>query len=144
MKTIACPADVAFSDDEMPPTNEQVATTVGQEAWPAIAKVMQWLESSHPQLEREWKFSRAAGWYETSTLKGRRVFYFIPKNGGFLINLLLGDKAIDSISAGPFARRFSAHLKTAKRYPEGTLFEFTPKTFDAEMFTALLRAKLGH
>lgn len=128
----------------MPPSNDQVATTVGPQAYPAVSKVMQWLESAHPQLEYEWKYSKTAGWYEIPMLKGRRLFYFIPKNGGFLLNLLLGDKAIESFKGGPLARKFSALLKDAKRYPEGTLFSFEPKSLEPDTFIALLRAKLAH
>ena len=57
--------------------------------------------------------------------------------------LLLGGKAIELLGQGPFARQTLRFLKTAKRYPEGTVFSFDRQTFDPDLVEALLAAKIA-
>lgn len=135
---------MAFPDEKLPPTNELVTAVVGPETYADVGKVITWLETTHTNVVTEWKFSAVSGWYEIPMLKQRRIFYFIPKVGDFRLNLVLGDKAIASLSKGPYAKKVAALVKSAKRYPEGTLFSFNKTTFNPEVFIAMIRAKLAH
>ncbi|PTX94426.1 DUF3788 family protein [Opitutus sp. ER46] len=148
MKTIdlateAMPA-IAFSDPQNAPTNEAIVEMVGAEAHAAIAAVNHWLETSHQHVTHEWRFSQTSGWYDIALIKERRIFYFIPKPGGFLLNIVLSDRAIAALPHWLDDKHITRLVRAAKRYAEGTVFSFAAQTLVPEVAIALLKAKISH
>lgn len=135
---------IAFADPKLPPQPDDVRAVIGDAAYGEVAKLNAWIDATHHNVVREWKFSQQCGWYEIPMLKARRLFYFIPKSGDFRLNLILGEKALAAALDGPHRRQIEALLKTAKRYPEGIVFEFNRRSLQADLLEAMLRAKLAH
>jgi hypothetical protein len=136
-------SDAAFPDEKRPPGESDLPGALGRVFAP-LAKVLERLRSAHPDVAPEWKYSPRVGWHLIVSRKKRRLFYLVPMRGDFRLSLLLGDKAIASLQAGPCAKQMPVLLKAAKRYPEGTAFSFTGATLDVEVTVALLKAKLAH
>jgi hypothetical protein len=133
----------AFPDAKRQPAESDLPGVLGR-AFAPLAKVLEPFHSAHPDVAPEWKFSPRAGWHLIYSRKKRRLFYLILTRGDFRLSLLLGDKAIAALLAGPCAKKMPALLKAAKRYPEGTAFSFTGATPDVDVTVALLEAKLAH
>lgn len=133
----------AFPDEKRPPAESDLPGALGR-AFAPLAKVLARLRSAHPDVAAEWKYSPRAGWHLIYSRKKRRLFYLVPTRGSFRLSLILGDKAIAALQAGPCAKPMPALLRQAKRYPEGTAFTFTAATVDTELTVALLEAKLAH
>jgi hypothetical protein len=133
----------AFPDEKRQPAESDLPGALGR-AFAPLAKVLERFRSAHPDVAPEWKYSPRAGWHLIYSRKQRRLFYLVPTRGGFRLSLLLGDKAIAALQAGPCAQQMPALLQAAKRYPEGTAFTFTGATLDVAVAVALLEAKLAH
>lgn len=133
----------AFPDPKKTPRDEDLNPALGR-AFVPIDQIFAALRDACPQSTHAWQYSNQAGWYHVALLKKRRLFYLVPKRGDFRLSLILGGKAIASLQSGPQAERVAELLKTAKRYPEGTAFEFTAKEADPVLLAALIRAKLAH
>jgi hypothetical protein len=144
MKTPPLPnPDAAFPDEKLLPAESDLPSALGR-AFAPLEKVLDRLHSAHPEVTSEWKFSPRAGWHLIYSRKKRRIFYLVPIRGDFRLSLIMGDKAIAALQAGPCAKQIIALLKEAKRYPEGTAFSFNGQTLDVEVVVALLEAKLAH
>lgn len=143
MKTSA-PMDplAAFPDPARPPDDSALEGALGP-AWPAIGGIIRHLHATHPAVTSAWQFSKQSGWYQLQILKKRRLLYLVPKRGGFRLMMILGRKAVASLQGGPFARRMTALLKTARHYPEGIAFEFGPDSTDSDLLVGLLEAKIS-
>lgn len=135
--------DAAFPDEKLLPVESDLPGALGRTFAP-LEKILGRLRSAHPEVESEWKFSPRAGWHLIYSRKKRRICYLVPTRGDFRLSLILGDKAIAALPAGPGAKQMTALLKEAKRYPEGTAFSFNGQTLDVEVVVALLEAKLAH
>jgi Protein of unknown function (DUF3788) len=133
----------AFPDEKRPPAETDLPGALGR-AFAPLAQVLERLRSAHPDVVPEWKYSPRSGWHLIYSRKQRRLCYLIPTRGDFRLSLLLGDKAIAALQAGPCAKQMPARLQAAKRYPEGTAFSFTGATLDVELAAAFLEAKLAH
>lgn len=133
----------AFPDAQRKPTDDELKTVLGP-AFASLEPVLASVAKTCPAATVAWQFSNQAGWYRVAVLKKRRLFYLVPKRGEFRLSLILGGKAIASLQEGPRARATERLLKTAKRYPEGTAFEFTAASCDAALIAAMLTAKLAH
>ena len=90
----------------------------------------------------EWKFAKTVGWYLICLKKKRRLFYLLPKDRDFAWRMIFGERAVAEIKkwspAGPVAKM----LKSAKKYPEGTLVEFNKSSFEVETMLKLLTIKI--
>jgi len=135
--------NAAFPDKRRPPTDADLPVALGS-AFTPLAKVLERLRSTHPDVLPEWTFSTRSGWHQVYSRRQRRIFYLIPKQRDYRISLLLGDKAIAALQAGPCANQMPALLKTAKRWPEGTAFSFDREACDAGLVMAFLDAKIAH
>jgi hypothetical protein len=135
--------EAAFPDPQRAPAEFDLPAALGR-AFSLLAKVLEPLRAVHPDVTSEWKYSPRSGWHLIYSRKQRRLFYLIPTRGDFRLSLILGDKAIAALQAGPCAQKMPALLKAAKRYPEGTAFSFNRQTLDAGMTLALLEAKIAH
>ena len=135
--------DAAFPDEKRQPTESDLPGALGR-AFSPLAKVLERLRAAHPDVAPEWKYSPRSGWHLIYNRKKRRIFYLIPARGNFRLSLILGDKAIAALQAGPCAKKMTALLKEAKRYPEGTAFSFNGQTLVVDVTVALLEAKITH
>ena len=135
--------DAAFPDEKEQPTESDLPGALGQ-AFIPFAKVLESLRAEHPDVAPEWKYSTRSGWHLIYNRKKRRIFYLIPTRGDFRLSLILGDKAVAALQAGPCTKQMPALLKDAKRYPEGTAFNFTSGSLDVSLALALLTAKIAH
>lgn len=147
MKKAQVPAPLdpaaAFPDPNTEPDDAALAAALGA-AFTPVATILAQLRANCPAVTSAWQYSKQAGWYRLALLKKRRLFYLVPKRGGFRLMLILGGKALADLAAGPHARAVAKLLQSAKRYPEGTAFEFTAATCDPSLVAALLAAKLAH
>lgn len=132
----------AFPDSKRQPTDADLETALGR-SFGSFADVLSGVARAHPDAITAWQYSNQAGWYRISILKKRRLFYLVPKQGDFRLSLIVGGKAIASLKQGPHAAELERRLKTAKRYPEGTAFEFGPIDCDAALVLAMIEAKLA-
>lgn len=132
----------AFPDPGNRPADDDLGSALGR-AWPRLHGLLEWLRAAQPDLTGDWRFSSRAGWYHTQMKRKRRLFYLVPLRGDYRLSIILGGKAIATLSSGPHADRIQALLKTARRYPEGTLFEFDRASFEPGLFATLIAAKLS-
>lgn len=133
----------AFPDMMCQPEDNEWLVSLGRRADP-VKKILRSLKAIKPPVTMEWKFSNRAGWYQIHLLKKRRLFYLVPKREDYRVSLILGDKALADLKAGPFARRTIRSLQRAKRYPEGTAFSFDSKSLDPDLLAAFLAVKLAY
>jgi hypothetical protein len=134
--------EAAFPDENKQPTESDLPGVLGR-AFISLAKVLEHLRTAHPDVAPEWEYSTRSGWHLIYSRKKRRIFYLIPTRGDFRLSLILGDKAIAALRAGPCAKQMPALLKEAKRYPEGTAFNLTSTSLDVSLALALLTAKIA-
>lgn len=133
----------AFPDANQAPVDAQLKPALGA-AFQPLGEVFAAAAKLCPDATAAWQFSKQAGWYRVALRKKRRLFYLVPKRGDFRLSLILGGKAIASLKDSPQSRAVVRLLKTAKRYPEGTAFEFNATSCDTALITAMLTAKLAH
>jgi hypothetical protein len=135
--------NAAFPEEKQQPTESDLPDALGQ-AFIPLAKVLGSLRAAHPDVAPEWKYSPRSGWHLIYNRKKRRILYLVPSRRDFRLSMILGDKAIAALQAGPCAKKMPALLKDAKRYPEGTAFNFTGGTLDVAVALAFLEAKIAH
>jgi hypothetical protein len=144
MKTApALSPNAAFPDEKRPPAESDLPGALGR-AFVPLAKVLESHRAAHPDVASEWKYSPRSGWHLIFSRKKRRIFYLIPTRDDFRLSLILGDRAIGALQTGPCAKKMPALLKEAKRYPEGTAFNFTSATLDIDVAAAFLEVKIAH
>jgi hypothetical protein len=131
-----------FNDRKRQPTAAEMQKALGAAA-PAIAEVLTRINELAPEMTMAWKYYTRSGWYQVYSLKERRLLYVGPKREGVRVSLLLGDKAIVALRAGPFGARVTKLLSKAKRFPEGTGFVFERGRFDPKLVAAMVAAKLA-
>lgn len=132
----------AFPDEQKAPAPADIERLMHSKPYGPAADLHARLAAMHPDMSAEWKYSQRSGWYEIPTLKKRRLFYFAPKRADFRVNLVLGDRAIVSLAGTAAGHQAAKLVKTAPRYPEGTLFSFDRQSLDPELVIALIEAKL--
>lgn len=145
MRTVRpIPPDVAFPNPARPPTDDEVRTMLGAAAQDVLEEFDAHIDSAHPGTDVTWGYSTAAGWYRISTLRRQRLFYLVPRQGDFRLNIVLGYRAIASLADGPHAVQITGLLQQAERYTDGTLFSFDHQTLDCALALALIQARLAH
>lgn len=133
----------AFPDAKHRPDDTALASALGGSFAP-FGQVVERLHALHPEVTGAWKYHPKVGWYQVQVQRKRRLVYLVPKHEAFRLSLLLGRQAIAALKAGPFAARVTKLLKNAKRYPEGTAFNFDDNQVDPDLVTALIEAKIAH
>ncbi len=132
----------AFPTSAEKPETADLAGAIGRRAFAQLGKIQSWMTASYPTATWEWKFSPRSGWYLVPWYKKRRLFYLVPKKGGFRLSIILGEKVVTPLKTGTHAKAVSALLKEAKQYPEGTFFSFDEKNLDPELVIALTEVKI--
>jgi hypothetical protein len=92
------------------------------------------------KVKSEWKFSKTSGWHLTFDRASKRLFYCFPRTGGFLLKIVYNDKGVQALKKAGLEQD---RLKSAKKYPEGTLLEFTADELTEDLLGDLLKAKMG-
>jgi hypothetical protein len=131
-----------FADQKVRPKNADLREAIGP-PFLLIEEVLSGLQSEFQNISCEWKFSKTSGWYVTYNKGKKRLFYLFPGNGDFLLKLVFNDRALEEIRGGDFPKYFREMIRGAKKYPEGTLCEFTRKNFKAATMLELLRIKVS-
>jgi hypothetical protein len=133
----------AFPNPAESPQDADLQPALGR-AFAPVRRILADLAAACPQTTAGWQYSKQVGWYRVALLKKRRLFYLVPRRGGFRLSLILGGKAIAALQAGPHAHVINALLPDAKRYPEGTAFSFEHSHCDPNLISVLLAAKISH
>ena len=131
-----------FADQTKPPTHADLKQEIGQ-SFLLIEGVLSSLQSEFQNLSCEWKFSKSSGWYIIYSRGKKRLFYLFPTAGDFLLKMVFNDRALEEIRGEPFPKYIHDMIHGAKKYPEGTLCEFTRRNFKAATMMELLRIKIS-
>ncbi len=132
----------AFKNDKKHPSDADLRKKLGR-AYKPFEETIISLQFDQQGIVFEWKFSKTSGWYLIVLKKRRRLFYFIPKERDFLFKMIFGEKAVGEIKRGEFTKRLKEMLANAKKYPEGTLLEFSNSNYDVETILKLLKIKIA-
>jgi len=130
-----------FLNKDKQPTDADLKKRLGQ-SHKAFASMMTSLQSEYKGIVIEWKYSKTSGWYITCNKGKKRLFYLFPIDQDFSFKMVFNDRSLQQIKEGSFLSFISDMLRTAKKYPEGTLFVFDKKTFKVGMIMDLLRIKI--
>ncbi len=108
-----------FDDRAARPSEAEVRLALGPsgDLWFAL---IEHLSAQAPPILEEWAFSGAQyGWSVRLVHKKRRILYLIPQTAGFLVGVVLGDKAVAAANASSLPRSVLDEINGAKRYAEG-------------------------
>lgn len=131
-----------FLDPVQAPTEADLKARIGK-THPLVGDPVDTLRAMHKGVTLHWKFSKTSGWYVTVDKGKRRLFYLFPKPGSFLLKMTFNDKALELIRNSDLPATVKSRLNSAKKFPEGTLLEFTPETLTKPVLTGLLEVKLA-
>ncbi len=132
-----------FADQKKQPTGTDLRETIGQ-PFLLVEEVLAGLQSEFQNISCEWKYTKNSGWYITYSRGKRRLFYLFPANGDFLLKMVLNDRALEEIRGEAFPKHIHDMIRGAKKYPEGTLCEFTRNNFKVATMLELLRIKISN
>lgn len=132
-----------FKDEKKQPGDGDLRKRLGK-SYKLFEETVISLQFDQQGIVFEWKFSKTAGWYLIVLKKKRRLFYFIPKENGFLFRMLFGERAVGEIKNGKLPKAVKEMISKAKKYPEGTLVEFDKSNFEVETILKLLKIKIEH
>jgi hypothetical protein len=141
-KALAMPAD-NFTNDKKHPSDRDLRKKLGR-SYKLFEETIMSLQFEKEGIGFEWKFSKTSGWYLICFKKKRRLFYLLPRDRDFSYRMLFGDRAVAEIRKGSFPSYVAEMLKSAKKYPEGTLFEFNKSSFEVATVLKLLKIKIGN
>ena len=91
----------------------------------------------------DWKNSKQSGWFQTGDINRKRIFYFFPKDNGFIFRMVFNDKAIDEIKKGSYPDFIVQTLEKTKKYHEGKPFDLNENSFEIELVKDLIEVKLN-
>jgi hypothetical protein len=131
-----------FDDPKKKPTNADLKERIGLSFLP-IEEVLSSLQAEFQNVSCEWKFSKNSGWYIVYNRGKKRLFYLFPAAGDFLIKMVFNDRALEEIRGETFPKYIHDMLRGARKYPEGTLCEFSRKNFNPATMIELLRIKIS-
>jgi hypothetical protein len=134
------PAD-AFTNDKKHPSDGDLRKKLGR-SYKLFEETIISLQFEQEEIGFEWKFSKTSGWYLICLKKKRRLFYLLPRDRGFSYRMLFGNRAVAEIKKGSFPNFIAEMLKSAKKYPEGTLLEFDKSNFEVGTVLKLLMIKI--
>ncbi|MDP2885341.1 MAG: DUF3788 family protein [Ignavibacteria bacterium] len=131
----------AFANEKKHPSDNDLRKCLGR-SYKLFEETIMRLQFEQEGIHFEWKFSKTSGWYLICLKKKRRLFYLLPRHRDFSFRMVFGDKAIEQIKKGRFPKFVIGMIRDAKKYPEGTLYEFDKKNFHVETMLGLLRIKI--
>ena len=128
----------AFIGRAKAPSHHDLEITLGttQRLW---RQLICELRSAGIVDSKEWgTYSTKAGWSLRLKRKDRIIVYLVPTIGGFTASVVLGDKALATLSN--LSRSAQQMIEDAKRYPEGTALRIEVRTTDDLEFVKKLAA----
>ena len=131
-----------FPQPEKPPTDEAFAATIGELFW-IITVGMDQMRKDHKTITHSYKYSKISGWYTTYDRGKQRLFYLFPKHGDFLLKMVFNEKGVAALNKAEVGNVVTEKLRTAKKYAEGEVLEFTGEEITAKVFALLLRIKVA-
>jgi len=135
----------ALDDRSAGPTDGDVAAVLG-DCFALWQTLRGWLADAAGIDAWQWGFAAAKyGWGLRAKLGKRVIAYLIPQHGGFLVGLVLGDRAVAAVAAASLPQEVRDIIAAAPRYAEGTGFRL-PVTSDADLdgLKTLIEIKLAH
>lgn len=112
----------ALDDKTAEPTAAALAKVLGSSegTW---RHLISRIEASHGPLTEDWTYSGAKyGWTCRLRKKKRTILYLIPQTEGFLVGVVLGDRALTLLRRDELSTEVLALIDEAPRYGEGTGF----------------------
>lgn len=94
------------------------------------------------KFSMDWKNSKQSGWFQTADVNGKRMYYFFPKDGGFIFRMVFNDKAIEAIKKGNFPAFIIEELEKTRKYHEGKPFDLNEDSFESKLVKDLIDIKL--
>ena len=108
-----------FEDPSQPPSPDALRQALGPSADLWFALLLH-VRSGCPPLSELWHHSGARfGWSLRLKQRERVILYVTPQHGGFLVGLVLGERAARIAEAGSLPPLALAALAAAPRYAEG-------------------------
>jgi hypothetical protein len=109
----------AFDGAAHPPRESELREVLGPAAATWLGLIA-YVRETHPPSVELWHHGGAEfGWNLRLKRKKRIIAYLTPQAGGFLVGLVLGEKAVERARAGGLAEPIQALVDAAPRYAEG-------------------------
>ena len=109
---------IVFSDKTKPPTDETLATTLGETyvVWNELKNII--CLRFNPVIE--WSFSSPkTGWGLRLKKDKRVILYMLPRQGYFLTSFVLGEKAVKAAHDSGLPKNILNVIDGAKQFAEG-------------------------
>jgi len=108
-----------FDDRRRQPSDSAIRTAL-QESSELWFDLIAHASTEYAPTTLEWAFAGTQyGWSLRLLYKKRRLLYLIPRRGGFLVGVVLGEKAFRAANSGPLPRAVLEELNRAPKYAEG-------------------------
>lgn len=111
-----------FSDKRAEPTQEELKQAL-RDSFVYYNRLM---EITLP-LSRDWNFSKSSGWMLKVHHKHKALFYLIPLQDGFKINMAIRENEKKSLLDDNELKSIHNQIKSAKKYREGSALRFNVK-----------------
>lgn len=110
----------AFADKEAPPPEDVLQRTLAAAA-PVWESLVATVTATCPRVTEQWNFAGAKfGWSMRLRSQDRILLYLIPRQGQFLVGIVLGPRAVAAAKDAGLPDAVRAALAAAPRYAEGT------------------------
>jgi hypothetical protein len=102
------------------------------------------LAETHPPICEEWKFYGVKYGWNMKMLHGKRnLFFFVPREGGFMAGFTFGEKAVAEIERSGLPDRLKKELRESRKYAEGRGLRVEVRSrADAEAVKKLVAIKI--
>ncbi len=130
-----------MSDPKTPPSEVEVQALIGV-AYSHFVTFVDGIRGDVGPLRLDWKYYKPTGWFKNGMVKRKRVFLFIPREGGFIFRMVFNERAIAMIGARGFPDSVIEGLDEARQYPEGKPFDLDETSFDSALAARLVDVKL--
>lgn len=110
----------AFAEKARPPSAAEVARVLGAAARP-WDELRSHVAGAFPPVSEEWGYpGEKYGWSLRLKRKDRALLYLTPREGRFLVGIVLGEKAVAALAGSGVSEQVLALFRAAKTYVEGT------------------------
>ncbi len=103
-------------------------------------RVVELISAAHPPVSEVWNFGgEKYGWILRLKRRERVILYMIPQDDGFLVALVLGERACQAAESLPLPESVRTLIDEAPRYAEGRGFRM-PVEGDEDVAAVVLLA----
>lgn len=133
-----------FEDKAARPLQDDWVDVLGDKStlW---SEIESFVSSTTGLVTEEWKhYGKASGWTLLLKQKKRTILYMFPQEGYFIVQIVLGEKAVERALERPLTGEILMLIKNAKPYIEGRSIriEVTSDAYLIDIKT-LIDIKLG-